>query len=178
MEKDVYWRFLIDMEMIAIGKIRTSHGIKGYLKIVSFSGETEHFLKLKNVILKYKNSEKNYAIEDIKPLGDSIILKLSGVDTPESGRALAGWEIWVSRENASSLSEDEYYHADLNLCDLYFEGDVIGHIKSILEGGGGELLEVILTSGKTALIPFKSEFIGKISIKDKLVELKTRWILG
>ena len=178
MGKGAFWRFSINMDMIAIGKIRTSHGVKGYLKIVSYSGETEHFFKLKNVILKYKDSDKYYTIEDIKPLGDSIILKLNGVDTPESGRSLSNWEIWVPRDSAASLSKDEFYHADLFFCDLFFEGDMIGHIKSILEGGGGELLELILSSGKTALIPFKSEFIGDISIKDKRVELKSKWILG
>jgi len=166
------------MEMIAIGKIRTSHGVKGFVKIVSFSGETEHFLQLSNLLLKKDKLEKLYIIEEIKPLGDSLIIKFDGIDTPEKAKTLSGWEIWVPRENAASLSDGEYYHADLGLCDLYVDGKVIGHVKSILEGGGGELFEVERTSGEIVLVPFIDEFIGDISIEDKRIELKNTWILG
>ena len=176
--KDVFWRFLIDMEMIAIGKIRTSHGIKGYLKIVCYSGETEHFFTLKNISMRNKGQDKQFTIEDIKPLGDAVIIKFVGIDSPEKAKALSGWEIWVPREKASSLSEGEFYHADLYQCRFTYNDEIIGHVKSILEGGGGELFEVELTSGETALIPFRDEFIENIIIEDKLIVLKNKWILG
>lgn len=166
------------MEMIAIGKIRTSHGIKGYLKISSYSGETKHFFKLKKFELRSKSMVKFYEIEDMKPLGDSVMVKLKGLESPETARALSGWEIWVSRDLASSASDDEYYHADLCLCDVYFEEELIGHVKTMFEGGGGDLMEVELTSGKISLIPFRAEFVGDVSIKDKRIELNNRWILG
>ncbi len=178
MENDAFLRSLTDMDMIAIGKIRTSHGIKGYVKILTYSGETKHFFKLKNVILKNKKLEKKYIIEDIQPLGDSVILKFSGVNTPEVGKSLSNWEIRVSRELASSLSKDEFYHADLELCDLYYEEEKIGTVRSIFEGGGGELLEVEMNTGKTVLIPFKAEFIGDVLIDKRIIELKQKWILG
>jgi 16S rRNA processing protein RimM len=166
------------MEMIAIGKIRTSHGIKGFVKIASYSGETEHFYQLTKILLKKDKLEKQLAIDEIKPLGDSVIIKFDGYVTPEKAKTLAGWEIWVSRDKAASLSEGEFYHADLCLCEMQFEGEVVGRIISMLEGGGGDLFEVELISGSTVLIPFRDEFIGKISIKDKLIELKNKWILG
>jgi 16S rRNA processing protein RimM len=166
------------MDMIAIGKIRTSHGVKGFVKIVCYSGETEHFYKLSDVLLKNKNLERVYSIEEMKPHGDSIIIKFEGIDTPEKAKTLSGWEIWVSRDKASSLSKGEYYHADLCQCSFQFENEIIGNVISILEGGASELFEVELTSGKTVLIPFRDEFIGEISIEKKLIELKNKWILG
>jgi len=166
------------MELIAIGKIRTSHGVKGFVKIVSFSGETEHYFDLAKVILRSKRQERDYEIEEIKPLGDSLIIKFVGVDTPEKARALAGMEIVVPRENAAVLVEGEYYHADLVQCSMEYENEVIGRVKSIIEGGGGELFEVELSSGDVVLIPFREEFIGEISIGKKLIELKEKWILG
>lgn len=166
------------MEMISIGKIRTSHGIKGFVKIVSFSGETGHFMQLSHLLLKKNKLEKRYEIEEIKPMGESVIIKFNGIDTPEKAKSLAGWDIWVPRENAASLSEGEFYHADLCECDMYFEGDNLGHVKSILEGGGGELIEVENASGEIVLIPFREEFIGDISICNKRIELKNNWVLG
>ncbi|MBN2659101.1 MAG: 16S rRNA processing protein RimM [Spirochaetales bacterium] len=166
------------MGLIAIGKIRTSHGVKGFVKVVSFSGETDHYFDLKKVTLKSDRSEQDYEIEEVKSLGDSVILKFEGIDTPEKARTLAGYEILVSRENAAPLEEGEFYHADLVQCSLQITGDVIGRVKSIIEGGGGELFEVELNSGETVLIPFRDEFIGEISIDSKLIELKEKWILG
>jgi len=166
------------MEMIAIGKVRTSHGVHGFVKIVSYSGETDHFFDLKKILLKSDKLEKEYKIEEMKPMGGSVIIKFDGIDNPEKAKTLSGLEIWVPRESASSLSEGEYYHADLIQCKIQFEDEVIGHVKSLLEGGGGELFEVLMTSGDTVLIPFRDEFIGNISIEKKLIELKSRWILG
>ncbi len=166
------------MEMIAIGKIRTSHGVQGFVKIASYSGETKHFSQLKKVILKSDKLEKEYSIQDIKPLGESVIIKFDGIDTPEKAKTLAGLEIIVPREFAAALSEGEFYHADLIQCRIYFEDEMLGQVISIFEGGGGELIEVKLTSGETVLIPFRDEFVGEISIDNKLIALKNRWILG
>jgi len=166
------------MELIAIGKIRTSHGVKGFVKIISFSGETEHYLSLEKVILRSDRQERDYEIEEIKPLGDSIIIKFAGIDTPEKAKSLAGMEIVVPRENAAALEEGEFYHADLVQCSMAYENEVIGRVESIIEGGGGELFEVKLSSGDIVLIPFRDEFIGDISIGERLIELKEKWILG
>lgn len=166
------------MDLIAIGRIRTSHGIKGYVKVISFSGETEHFFDLKKVVLMSKRQQMEVEIEEVKPLGDSVILKIAGIDTPEKAKALAGMKILVSRDKAAPLKEDEYYHADLCRCSFVYDGNIVGRVKSIFEGGGGELFELELNSGETVLVPFRDEFIGEISVDDELIELKEKWILG
>lgn len=166
------------MEMIAIGKIRTSHGIRGFVKIVSYSGETDHFFDLKKVTLKSDRITREFDVEKVNPMGDSVILKLTGIDTPEKAKAIAGMEIWVPREKAAPLKEGEYYHADLYGCEMLFEGETVGKVKSIIEGGGGELFEIELNSGESVLVPFRDEFVGEIFIEKKLIELKNDWILG
>jgi 16S rRNA processing protein RimM len=178
MERDAFWRFSTDMDLIAIGRIRTSHGVRGYVKVISFSGETGHFFNLEKILLKSDRQEKEVEIEEVKPLGDSIILKFAGIDTPEKAKALAGMEILVPRKNAAPLEEGEFYHADLNLCSVSCDGEIIGRVKSIMEGGGGELFEIELNSGEKVLVPFRDEFIGEISIEEKLIEIKEKWILG
>lgn len=166
------------MDMIAIGKIRTSHGVRGFVKIVTFSGETEHVFKLKKVMLKSDGLEQEYLVEEVQPLGDSVILKFATVDSPENAKALAGMDIMVPRDKAAPLKKGEYYHADLYGCELTFDGEKLGRVNSIVEGGGGELFEVVLNSGETVLVPFRDEFIGDISVEKKLIELRNRWILG
>ncbi len=164
-------------EQIAIGTVRTTHGVRGYLKVKSFSGETEHLFKLERVFLKKGNSSRSFEVEAVKPNGNQVLLKLKGIDTPEEGKLFSNWEIWVPREMGASLDEDEFYHADLYGCHLILEGRKVGVVRSIIEGGGGELLEIEMDNGENKMVPFSAVFIGPIDIEKKEIELLEGWIL-
>jgi 16S rRNA processing protein RimM len=87
------------------------------------------------------------------------------------------------------LKKDEWYIADLLNCSLIYEGKddpatlnaptVVGTITDVLEGGGGYLLEVSLSEScdRKVLVPFNKQFIGKVDIKNKTVQLMHLWIL-
>ncbi len=164
------------MDRLVVGIVRTSHGVRGYVKIASLSGEREHFYQMKEVLLKQDRTEKVYRVEDVKPLGDGLIIKFDGVDTPEAGKQLSGAEIWVDKGLAAPLKEGEYYAYDITGCDVIFAGERIGMIKSILEGGHKDLLEVMCDDG-IHLVPLTEQFIGSIDIDDKTVELKDDRVL-
>jgi len=164
------------MDDIAIGKIRTSHGVNGFVKVLSFSGQTDHFLKLKEFVLKKNGKVKVLAVESIKASGSTVYVKLKGIDSPEVGKTYAGWEIWVGEEFAAKLGENEYYLKDLNGCELVNSGKVLGKIIGISENSINELLEVKTESG-IFIIPFKNEYIGEVNIGLHTVELTALWLL-
>ena len=84
----------------------------------------------------------------------------------------------VPRDMACPLERGEFYINDLCNSVLVYKGNSVGTITDVVEGGGGFLLEVSeAATGKTVYIPFRSEFIGKINIAAKQVELMHRWIL-
>jgi 16S rRNA processing protein RimM len=157
---------------IAIGLIRTSFGIKGELKVKSLSGEYEHFIVLKEIDLKVKDGRfLHYQVEYCKQQKDTLVMKLKGIDNPEVGKQLNGSEIWVERKFAAPLEEDEYYHADLCGCVVYLDNKQIGTVKAIAEGHAYELVEVLLSGGKTLIVPFTGEYIGAVDIENKQVFL-------
>lgn len=165
------------MEKIAIGNIRTSHGVKGYMKVRSFSGELEHFLKLKEVALRKDSREIFFNVEDIKKQSAGLLIKLEKINSPEEAKKYANWEIWVDRKNAAPLSRGEFYSSDLNDCSLVYNGEALGTVKAVCDGGIYDLLEVEKTDGKTVMVPFHKEYLGKIDIKTRKIELKVDWIL-
>lgn len=165
-------------DKIAIGLIRTSHGVKGELKVSSFSGEIEHFFEIQEVFLKDKRG--NFLprkIEKVKIKGDLILMKLEGIDTPEEGKRLNGYEIWVPRSQAAPLNADEYYYADLCQCSLYLENQRIGSVKSVIDGNASELLEVVKDDKKTVLIPFLDRYLSDINIDEKKIFLRDSSLL-
>lgn len=164
------------MDEIAIGKIRTSHGVLGFLKVLSFSGQTEHFLELKEFVLKKNGKTKVLAVESIRASGSTIFVKLEGIDSPEVGKTYAGWEIWATRKFAAPLEPGEYYLNDLNGCKIVNSGKILGRIIGISENRINDLLEVKTENG-VFIIPFKDEFIGDVDIASHKVELKAVWLL-
>ncbi|MCK5672467.1 MAG: 16S rRNA processing protein RimM [Spirochaetales bacterium] len=164
------------MNEIAIGKIRTSHGVNGFVKILSFSGQTDHFLKLKEFVLKKDGKVKVLAVESIKASGSTVFAKLKGIDSPEIGKTYSGWEIWVNEKFAAALGPEEYYLKDLNGCKLINSGNILGKIVGISQNSINDLLEVKTENG-VFIIPFKNEYIGEVDISSNTVELTALWLL-
>lgn len=169
------------MDFMVTGTIRSSHGLDGFVKVESASGEVDHFAGLSTVYLRERGSTENlgrpYEIEAAEGSSALLLLKFRGIDTAEQAKRLAGAQILVPRDMACPLDEGEYYVSDLCQCVLVYDGMTMGKIIDVVEGGAGDLLEVALTDGEHRLVPLRKEFIGKIDIQAGTVELMHRWIL-
>ncbi|MDR0997621.1 MAG: ribosome maturation factor RimM [Treponema sp.] len=156
-------------------------GLKGFVKVRSLSGEIEHLLKLGSVSLRREGREEFWKIEEAVPAppGPLVLMKFRGIDSPEAAKTLGGAEILVKREDAASLKPGEYYIEDLKGLTVYAapEGEILGVITGVIEGGGGNLAEVRLNGGERRLIPFRNEFFGEIDLPGRRAELLCRWIL-
>ena len=167
-------------DLIAIGFVRTSYGVKGDIKVSSYSGETEHFFPLKEVFLRKGKVQKRFAVEKVQELNGDILLKLKALDSPEAAKMYATWDIMVPREFASPLEEGEFYYCDLFGSVLLHDGNRMGVVKSVIDNGASALLEIECDpdeDGKkrTVLVPFLDQFIGDVDIKGKTIELKETW---
>ena len=173
------------MDWLITGRVRGTFGLEGFIKIESCSGEYEHFLNLKEIKLQLPSKgtetqppELFYQVEECVVRNTDALLKLRGIDSPEAAKKLHGADILVPRDMACPLERGEFYINDLCNSDLVYKGNSVGTIADVVEGGGGLLLEVSeAATGRTVYIPFRSQFIGKINIPAKQIELMHRWIL-
>ena len=131
-------------DLIAIGFIRTSYGVKGDIKVSSYSGETAHFFRLKEVFLKKGSAQKRFSVERVQEQNGDLILKLRTLDSPEAAKMYATWDIMVPREFASPLKEGEFYYCDLFGSVLIHNGSRMGVVKSVIDNGASALLEMML----------------------------------
>ncbi len=164
------------MDKLVTGIIKKSHGVKGFLRVRSMSGETEHFGKIKVVYIRTSEGEVRYRVEAVRFVsGHDVLLKLEGIDTPEYGKKFIGREILVERDKAAPLKENEYYIADLCKCNIYFKGVLIGRVKSVVEGGNAEYLEIVRENGTTFIVPFNNHFIEDVEIEGRAIILKEEY---
>ncbi len=160
------------MDLLVIGLIKTSHGLKGYLKLKSLSGEIEHFFRLKKVYIRKKDLFFSYPVESVKGTATDVLIKLEGIDTPEEASEYRGLELWADRKDASPLKKGEYYLADICKCRVYQGLKEVGKVKSVSSGGQADLLEVQSRSGTTFMIPFIDRFVGEIDLRERRIFLK------
>ncbi|GHT82188.1 ribosome maturation factor RimM [Spirochaetia bacterium] len=175
-------------EQFVVALVGAPFGIKGFVKTKPLSGELDHLEQLETVVLRRENRETSFYIEETLRVGPSLAVKFRGIDTPEAARALSGAEMCTDRDHAAPLGTDEYYIEDLRGIPVTdTDGAVLGHITDVLEGGGGQLIELRLTSplpgGELRLVPFRKEFFGEVDVDNASIEkrravLLERWILA
>ncbi|GHV74371.1 ribosome maturation factor RimM [Spirochaetia bacterium] len=173
-------------EQFVVALVGAPFGIKGFVKAKPLSGELEHLEQLETVVLRRENHESLFYIEETLRVGSSLAVKFRGIDTPEAAKTLSGAEMCTGRDHAAPLGTDEYYVEDLRgIPVIDTAGAVLGHITDVLEGGGGQLIELRLTShgGELRLVPFRKEFFGEVdvdnaSIEKRRVVLLESWILA
>lgn len=158
--------------MLALGKLTSSFGVKGGIKVKSFSGEVNHFKKLVNqiVLLKQDNKEISIKVSACEIKGEIPVLYFDGYDAPEKVKVLNGFELWADRKFASKLEKDEFYMSDLVGLSLVFEGKTVGSVVSFMETSS-MLLEVKSVNGDNFWVPFINHFIGTVDLDTKTIEL-------
>ena len=149
----------------------------GEVKIFSYSGEYDHFKAMKEVVLKKGSLEKTMIVEKVRLSSGIALLKFKGVDSPESAKLLADMEILADKKHMAPLRTGEVYLKDLIGCSLDYQGEIKAEVVGFVEGGAQIMLECRLPDEKTVLVPYHDQFIGKVDVKAKVLELKVDWIL-
>lgn len=173
------------MELVATAKITGTFGVEGVLKVLSCSGEYEHFFSLKRVYIVFSKqklvnnrySDAWFMVLSVKITGNFALIKLKDVEKLEDAKYFVGSQVLVEKKDASFIKDGEFYACDLCKCFLFFEGKKVGSILDVVEAGGGVLLEVQKNDGTSCYVPFNDAFLGAISIKERVVILKNEWIL-
>jgi len=166
-------------EKFVLGTIGAPFGVKGFIKVRSLSGEIDHLLNLQSVVVNKDGKELLYQIEESSPSGTpgSLLIRFKGIDSPEAAKTLNGAQLLGSREQAAPLGKGEFYIEDLKGLPVITEdGENIGCIIDIIEGGGGELAEIQLINEEKKLIPLRDEFL-LINFEKSRIILQNLWIL-
>jgi len=148
---------------VVLGIITSAHGIRGEVKLKSFTEDPEAIAGYGPLGTKAGGTLQ---IEWLKPSRNGFIARIKGVTDRNQAEALRGTELHVDRSKLPEPVEGEFYYADLiGLQAETPDGDVYGKVIAIHDFGAGDLMEVQLTgSSKTELIAFTAESIPVIEI--------------
>jgi 16S rRNA processing protein RimM len=161
---------------VTLGKVGAVYGIKGWLKIHSFTDDQEAILDYFPWSLKLGNKIQSVDITDWRKHNNGLVVKVAGIDDRDVAQKLVGSEIFVSEEALSDLPEGEFYWRDLiGMAVVTDKGYDLGQVSDIMETGANDVLVVKanLKDGfgkKERLIPYlMDQVILSISAEDKQI---------
>lgn len=154
-------------EKFQVGVIASTHGIKGEVKVFPTTDEPEKFRKLKKVLLITEKKERELEIQSARFFKNMVIMKFGGIDSINEAEPWKGAALWVNREDAVPLKDNEYYQGDLiGLRVIEESGAVLGTLTDILQTGANDVYEVTMEDGKRILLPAIRECMKEIDLKN------------
>lgn len=161
----------LQTDYVIIGKIGATYGIKGWLKITTFTQVADSVLDYTPWYLQENNTWRPMEVQDGRRHGKTIIAKLKGYDTPEAARLLTGRNIAVQRSQLAVLKQHEYYWSDLiGLNVVNQDGVDFGKIAYIMETGTNDVL--VVKGEKEHGIPYlPGDVIINVDLENKVVHV-------
>mgnify|MGYP000694861963 CR=1 FL=1 len=155
-------------DLLQAGVITTTHGIRGEVKVFPTTDDVHRFEDLDSVLLDTGREYMKLEIENVKYFKQYAILKFKGIDNINDIEKYKGRSLYVTRDQAIPLEEDEYYIADLMGLDVYLEsGEKFGVLKDVMETGANDVYIVETEEGKEVLIPAIHECVLDIDIRGR-----------
>ena len=141
-------------DLLKVGVITTTHGVRGEVKVYPTTDEPERFLDLEYVLLDTGKELRRLDIKNVRFFKNLVILKFDGIDNINDIEKYKGRDLWIPREEAQELDEDEYYIADLlGMKVLLEDGSEFGTLKNVMETGANDVYIVDRMDGEEILLP-------------------------
>lgn len=154
-------------DLLKVGAITTTHGVRGEVKVYPTTDEPERFLELDYVLLDTGKELKRYDISNVKFFKNLVILKFDGVDNINDIEKYKGKELWIPREEGRELGEDEYYIADLlGMKVLLEDGTEFGTLKDVMETGANDVYVIDSREHGEVLLPAIKECILDVDLDE------------
>ena len=107
--------------LLEIGQIVNSYGIKGFLKVVPFTDDMHRYSDLKKIYIEKNKKLTVMEIEEVKYHNKLVLLKLKGIDDINDTLEFKNCYIKIDRKDAVELPEDTYFIVDLIGIKVYTE---------------------------------------------------------
>ena len=107
-------------EYLQIGVITTTHGVRGEVKVYPTT-DPERFLSLDRVFLDTGKEKKELHVTGVRFFKQLAIVKFKGIDNINDIERYKGCSLYVTREDAIPLEEDETYSVDTGYYTVHIE---------------------------------------------------------
>ncbi len=157
---------------MAVGQVVKPYGLAGEVRVRSLSDRTEErFGRLRDCFLWEPATDRREPCRVVSCHvdGETVLVRLDGIDTPEAARELAGRVLAVERDRALPAPEGTFYPWQMEGASVETpDGRVVGSFVGV-EQGGAQDLWVIARDGREQLIPAVAEIVRDVSVAGRRI---------
>lgn len=149
-------------ENVCVGVVTGARGLKGELRVKSFTADPDDIFAYGPV-----SDERGAQTFEGRISGhgkDHLLVFLKGVTDRNRADELKGTRLYVGRDALPAPEEDEFCHANLiGLAAELSDGEAYGHVRGVLDVGGGASLEIASPQG-IVMVPFTKAAVPSVDI--------------
>lgn len=152
------------MDLINIGKIVNTHGLKGEIRIISDFKYKKDVFKTNNIV--YINNKK-YIIKSYRFHKIYDMITLDSINTIEQAEELKGLNVYINRND---YKFDGYLNEDLIGLDVYDNEILKGKIVDVVKTINNDLL--VIEGNKKHMVPNIPEFIKVVDLENNKIYIE------
>jgi 16S rRNA processing protein RimM len=167
---------LSEDRIVVLGKVSGLFGVRGWVKIHSFTDPRGAILDYREWQLDSGDGWKPVDLADGKPHGKTIVARLEGIENREDAADYVGALIGVQRNALPATADDEFYWSDLEgLTVRNTDGTVIGTVAELLETGANDVL-VVRGGEQEILVPYiTGDVIKNVDLAEGVIDVDWEW---
>lgn len=157
---------------VLLGKITKAQGLRGEVKIFSFSGQPENFQGYQELVLVSQTGTISppLVVENLRIQGKTVIVKLASISNRNQAEEIEGRGVLLAKDLLPEPAGDEYYwyrYEGKLVRDL--NGRNIGRVENLFNNGAQDIL--VVKSGKEEiLIPITKSIVIRESAEELIVD--------
>ncbi len=167
---------MTDLEdWLSVGKIVAPQGLKGELRVYPTTDFPERFTKPGKRWLQNKfECPREYELIGGRKLPGKLIfiIRLKGINDRDNAQELIGQKLLVPKSSRPKLAKGEFHLLDLIGLEVKINPNepALGKVIN-LKTAGNDLLEIKLEIGRTVLIPFVTEIVPEVHLKERWIRI-------
>jgi 16S rRNA processing protein RimM len=146
--------------MIVLGKVSGVFGIRGQVKVYSYTEPKQNILNYGPWMLGSGDNWKAYDLASGQIQGKGLVARLEGCDDRDQAQLLVGQQIAINDSQLPQAGAGEYYWSELEGLKVFSIGQVeLGRVSYLLETGANDVL--VVKGEREYLIPYIREQVIK-----------------
>jgi len=157
-------------DLIQVGRISGLYGVKGWVKIYSYTEPRENIIGYSPWLLKINGQWQTVEVERGRQHGKGVVAKLVSYDDRDQVAPLIDADIAIHRTQLPPAKKGEFYWLDLiGLQVVNVQGEVLGKVIKLMPTGANDVL-VVQGDGEEILIPYVWEvFILNVDLDQQQI---------
>ena len=153
-------------EFLETGKIVSTHGLHGDMKILPWADSPEFLLEFDRVFV----GKREYAVEDARVQKTCVLMKLEGIDTVEEAAKLRDQVVFIARDDIELEDGAMFIQDLLGLPVLTGDGAELGKLKEVISTGANDVFYV--KGAHEYMIPAVPEFVLERNIDSGFIRVR------